>query len=84
MGFTSTRMGIYVSHTCYNIAPADRVLPQQTPVRMTFTHMVCLLTDSTTGVGDGVAVYNPHGTLLGKIFTGPPGSANFIWADDGR
>ncbi|KAI5448822.1 hypothetical protein NCC49_006343 [Naganishia albida] len=36
------------------------------------------------GVGDGVAVYNPHGTLLGKIFTGPPGSANFIWADDGR
>jgi hypothetical protein len=29
-------------------------------------------------------VYNPRGTLLGKIFTGPPGSANFIWAQGGQ
>ncbi|KAJ9091906.1 hypothetical protein QFC20_007515 [Naganishia adeliensis] len=36
------------------------------------------------GIGDGVVVYNPHGILLGKIFTGPPGSANFIWAKGGK
>lgn len=39
---------------------------------------------SAVGIGDGIAVYNPRGTLLGKIFTGPPGSANFIWGGDGR
>ena len=43
-----------------------------------------LIYSLSTGVGDGVAVYNPRGTLLGKIFTGPPGSANLIWGGDGR
>ncbi|PON30796.1 hypothetical protein TGAM01_v200216 [Trichoderma gamsii] len=35
------------------------------------------------GVGDGVHVWNPSGTLLGKIFLGEA-SANFQFAGDGR
>ncbi|KAJ9111023.1 hypothetical protein QFC22_006619 [Naganishia vaughanmartiniae] len=35
------------------------------------------------GIGDGIAVYNPQGVLLGKIFTGT-GAANFIWGGDGK
>lgn len=35
------------------------------------------------GVGDGVHVWNPSGTLLGKIFLGEE-SANFQFAGDGR
>ncbi|KAJ9093173.1 hypothetical protein QFC21_006490 [Naganishia friedmannii] len=34
-------------------------------------------------IGDGVAVYNPRGALLGKIFLGT-GAANFIWGGDGK
>ncbi|OCT44023.1 hypothetical protein CLCR_00091 [Cladophialophora carrionii] len=36
-----------------------------------------------SGVGDGVVVYNPSGTLLGKIFLGTT-SANFNFAGKGR
>lgn len=34
------------------------------------------------GVGDGVHVWNPHGTLLGKIYVGDT-SANFQFTDSG-
>jgi gluconolactonase len=34
------------------------------------------------GCGDGVHVYNPSGTLIGKIFLGET-SANFNFAGDG-
>jgi gluconolactonase len=36
-----------------------------------------------SGVGDGVHVWNPSGTLLGKIFLGTT-SANFNFAGKGR
>lgn len=36
-----------------------------------------------SGVGDGVQVWNPSGTLLGKIFIGET-SANFAFAGKGR
>lgn len=36
-----------------------------------------------SGVGDGVQVWNPSGTLLGKIFIGET-SANFAFAGSGR
>lgn len=35
------------------------------------------------GVGDGIHVWNPSGTLLGKIFLGEA-SANFQFAGNGR
>lgn len=35
------------------------------------------------GCGDGVQVWNPSGTLLGKIFLGST-AANFQFAGDGR
>ncbi|KAL2258015.1 hypothetical protein VTK26DRAFT_8841 [Humicola hyalothermophila] len=36
------------------------------------------------GCGDGVHVYNPSGTLIGKIYVGPKGAANFQFAGRGR
>lgn len=36
-----------------------------------------------SGCGDGVNVWNPSGTLIGKIYLGT-GSANFKLAGDGR
>lgn len=35
------------------------------------------------GCGDGVHVWNPSGTLIGKIYLGT-GAANFQFAGDGR
>jgi gluconolactonase len=34
-------------------------------------------------MGDGVAVYNPLGRLIGKIFIGST-CANFAWGGDGK
>lgn len=36
-----------------------------------------------SGCGDGIQVWNPSGTLIGKIYLGGT-SANFQFAGDGR